>query len=99
MIIVDKYIFPVNYKFQAKLLGIIEYRYLLPIAIYLGILIAILYTFKVDFFLSFGICIALGLPPILLLSVGVNGQSAVPYFMSIIRFKLKKQQLYLYNIR
>lgn len=93
----DKYLFPANYKFQAKFLGIIEYKYLLPIALYIGILIAILYTFQVDFFLSFGICISLGLPPILLLSVGVNGQPAVPYFMSIIKFKLKKQKLYLYN--
>ncbi len=93
----EKYLFPINYKFQAKFLGIIEYRYLLPIAVYIGILIAILYSLNVDFFLSFGICIALGLPPILLLSVGVNGQPAVPYFMSIIKFKLKKQKLYLYN--
>ena len=95
----DKFFFPTNYKFQAKFLGIIEYRYLLPIAFYIGILIIILYSFQVDFFLSFGICIALGLPPILLLSIGVNGQPAVPYFMSIIKFKLKKQKLYLYNIR
>ena len=97
MIIIDKYLFPMNYKFQAKFLGIIEYKYLLPIAIYIGILIAVLYICKVDFFLSFGICIALGLPPVILLSVGVNGQPAVPYFMSIIKFSLKKQKLYLYN--
>ena len=93
----DKFFFPTNYKFQAKFLGIIEYKYLLPIAIYLGILIAILYTFKVDFFISFAVCITLGLPPILLLSIGVNGQPAVPYFMSIIKFNLKKQKLYLYK--
>ena len=93
----EKYLFPTNYKFQAKFLGIIEYQYLLPIIIYIGIIIALLYVFKVDFFLSFGICIALGLPPILLLSVGVNGQPAVPYFMSIIKFKFKKQKLFLYN--
>ena len=93
----DKFIFPVNYKFQAKFLGVIEYRYLLPIAIYMGVLIAILYIFQVDFFLSFGICISLGLPPILLISVGINGQPAIPYFMSIIKFKFKRQKLYLYK--
>ncbi len=93
----EKYLFPTNYKYQAKLLGIIEYKYILPIAIYIGIIIAFLYIFQVDFFLSFGICIALGLPPVLLLSVGVNGQPAVPYFMSIIKFNLKKQKLFLYN--
>lgn len=95
----EKYMFPSNYKFQAKFLGIIEYRYLLPIMIYLGILILILYSLQVDFIIGFAICISLGLPPILLLSIGVNGQPAVPYFMSIIKFTLKKQKLYLYNIK
>ena len=56
----QKYLFPLNYKYSTKFMGIIEYKILFPIAIYLGIIIL------------------LGLPPILILSVGVNGQPALP---------------------
>ena len=65
----QKYIFPMNYKYSAKFLGIINYSTLLPLAIYANIIGIILYVLKIDFFLSFGIFIILVLPPFLLLFI------------------------------
>ena len=95
----SSYLFPLNYKYSAKFLGIIEYKVLLPISIYIGIIIFILYMFKVDFFVSFGIVILFGLPPILLLSMNVNGQSPVSYFKAVIKYYRKPQKLYIYSIK
>ena len=90
------YFFPLNYKYDAKLLGIIEYKVLLPISVFIGFVIFILYSLKIDFFISFGIVIVLSLPPILLLSYGINGQPSIPYIISIIRFKAS-QKTYIYR--
>ncbi len=93
----DNYLFPLNYKYASKFLGIIEYKILLPISVYLGIIIFILYILKIDFFVSFGIVILLGLPPILILSINVNGQPPVSYFKAVIKFYRKSQKLYIYR--
>ena len=92
----DKYWFPSNYKYSTKFLGLIEYKVLVPIAIFMSILIGLLYYFKVDFFISFGIIIVLCLPPILILSIGVNGQPAIPYLKAIIKFS-RKNKIYIYK--
>jgi len=91
-----KYIFPMNYKYAPKLLGIFEYQILLPFAIYAGILLAILRIFQLDFFITFGIFIFLTIPPLLLFSIGINHQPATSYFLAIIRFS-KKSKLYLFK--
>ena len=87
----DKYLFPLNYKYSAKFLGIIEYKVLLPIAIFLGVITLILYSLRIDFFVSIGVIILLGLPPILILSVSIKGQAPLPYFKAIIKFYLKNK--------
>ncbi len=92
----DKYYFPLNYKFSAKLFGIIEYKILVPISIYVAIIIALLYALNVDFFIGFGIVILFALPPILILSIGVNGQPAIPYFIAIIKFHIS-QKVFIYK--
>ena len=92
----DKYKFPLNYKYQEKFLGIIEYRILLPIAIFVCFVIFVLYSFKVDFFVSFGIVIMISLPPVLILSMGINGQPAIPYIKAIIKFNRSKK-VYMYQ--
>ncbi len=95
----DYYLFPLNYKYSTRFLGIIEYKVLLPILIYLGVIVFFLYTFKIDFFISFGIVILFGLPPILLLSINVNGQPPISYFKAIINYYKKSQKLYIYNVK
>jgi len=90
------YFFPLNYKYSAKFLGIIEYNILLPICIFLAIIIFILHSLNVDFFISFGIIIILGLPPILLLSYGINGQPIISYIKAVIIFCIRKK-IYIYS--
>lgn len=92
----DRFLFPLNYNYQEKFMGIIEYKILLPIALIVSIVIFILYNLKIDFFISFGIVIMVGLPPLLILSTGINGQPAIPYIKSIIMFH-KKPKIYIYK--
>ena len=90
------FFFPLNYKYSEKFLGIIEYKILLPISIYLAIIIFILHLLNVDLFVGISVVIVLGLPPLLLLSYGVNGQPIIPYLKAVILFKLKKN-IYIYS--
>lgn len=92
----QKYIFPMNYKYSAKFLGFIDYKILLPFSIYACLLILILYLLKVDIFLSFGLLIIFVMPPFLLLSIGINNQSAISYILAVYKFN-KNSKLYLYK--
>ena len=92
----QKFIFPLNYKYSTKFLGIISYSILLPFSIYGALLITVFYIFKIDFFLSFGLFIILVLPPFLLLSVGINNQPALSYITAVYKF-YKNSKLYLYK--
>lgn len=91
-----KYLFPFNYRYSSKFLGMIDYQTLLPLAIYAAVLGFLLHLFAIDFFLAFGIWIVLVLPPLLLLSIGINRQPAIPYLLAIFRF-YQKNKLYLYK--
>ena len=92
----DKYLFPLNYKYNAKFLGLIEYKILLPIMCIAGSFGFMLYMLKVDFFISAGIIVFLTLPPILLLSTGIKGQPAIPYIMAILSFS-RRTKIYVYG--
>ena len=92
----NKYYFPLNYKYSAKFLGIIEYKILLPISIGVAFFIFIFYMLKVDFFVGAGIIVVLTLPTILFLSTGINGQPAIPYLKAILKFS-KSKKLYIYK--
>lgn len=91
-----KYIFPMNYTYSTKFLGILDYKTLLPLSIYAGILIFLLRLLQLDFFISFGIFIFLTLPPLLLFSLGINNQPAISYFRAIYYFS-KNSKLYLFK--
>ena len=92
----QKFIFPLNYKYSEKFLGIISYSILLPISIYASIIGIILYLMKVDFFIAFGIFIIFVLPPAMLLAIGINNQPAVSYIIAVYKFH-KNSRLYLYK--
>lgn len=91
-----KYIFPMNYTYSSKFLGILDYKTLLSLSIYAGILIFLLHLLNFDFFVSFGIFIFLTLPPLLLLSLGINNQPAISYFKAIYNFS-KNSKFYLFK--
>lgn len=93
----QKYIFPMNYKFSAKFLGFIDYSVLLPFSIYAAVIVGLLYFLSLDFFISFSIFIILVIPPFLLLSTGINNQPAIPYVIAIYKF-YKNSKLYLYKM-
>ena len=67
-----KFFFPLNYDYSSKLLGIIEYKLLTPLIIYGVLLIIILKTLRLDFFLKIGIFI--------LLFLGRNNKINIPIF-------------------
>lgn len=92
----DKFLFPLNYKYSAKFLGIIEYKTLLPIASVAVFVAFILYMLKLDFFISVGLIVFITLPPILLLSTGIKGQPAIPYFKAVISFS-RHNKIYIYG--
>jgi hypothetical protein len=92
----SKYLFPLNYKYKPKLLGIIDYSYLVPILIFVSIIGIILYINQVDFFISFGIVIIITLPPLLLLSTGINGQPAIPFLVALLKFHYSTK-IYIYK--
>ena len=91
-----KYIFPMNYTYSSKFLGILDYKTLVPLSIYASVLIFLLHILKIDFFIAFGIFIFLTLPPLLLLSIGINNQPAISYFKAIYYFS-KNSKLYLFK--
>lgn len=90
-----KYLFPTNYKYANKFLGIIEYRTLLPLCIYGILIFFILYLIKLNFFISFGIFIVLFVPPMILFGVGINNEPFLPFLICIHKFK-KNSKVYLY---
>ena len=90
------YIFPMNYKYSTKFLGIIDYSTLLPLSIYAALIIGLLYILKVDLFLAFGMFIMLVLPPLLILSIGIHNQPALSYIIAVYKF-YKNSKLYLYK--
>lgn len=92
----NKFIFPSNYKYSNKFLGIIEYKFLLPLSIYASIIFFILYISKINFFWAFGIFIVLVIPPAILISVGVQGESVIPFLICVYKFK-RNSRIYLYN--
>lgn len=91
-----KYIFPINYRYANKFLGIIEYRVLLPLSIYGFVIFGILYLIKLDFFLSLGIFIFLFVPPTILLGVGIRNEPFLPFLLSVYQFH-KNAKIYLYQ--
>lgn len=91
-----KFIFPTNYKYANKFLGIIEYRVLLPLSIYASIIFGLLYLSGIEFFWGTGIFIVLVMPFVILFGVGIQGERVVPFLLNIYNFK-KKSRVYLYN--
>jgi len=92
----NKYFFPLNYKYSTKFLGIIEYKLLVPISLFIAFLIFIFYMVKIDFFVGTGIIVFFTLPAILLLSSGINGQPAIPYLKAVLKYS-KSKKLYIYK--
>ena len=92
------FIIPKNYKFYAKLFGLIDYQTALLDSIWAGILYLIVnlifssFTIKIYFF------IGLFIPFFLFSIVGINQENMISVFIYIIKF-YKNQKIYLYKKR
>lgn len=91
-----KFIFPQNYDFRNKLLGIIDYSTVIANIIwdiFIFIIINVLFTsINLKIFFCIFLCF-----PILLLSIsGFNGENFLYVFSYMFNFAFK-QKLYLYN--
>ena len=83
-----KYFFPLNYNYSNKLLGIIEYKLLIPLCIFGIFIIGILSLFKLSFFTKFGIFITFFLPTALILNASFNHEPAYLFLYSVVKHKL-----------
>lgn len=91
-----KFIFPQNYNFNIKLLGIIDYSVAIADLIW-GVLVffivnILIRSLSIKFFLS----IILVFPVVIFSIAGVDGENLL-YFLSYILKYIFKQKLYLYE--
>ena len=91
-----KFFFPLNYDYSSKLLGIIEYKLLTPLAIYGILLFFILKNIDLDFFIKIGIFFLFFLPVLLMLNSRVNSEPFYSFLFAIIKHFFKRKT-YLYK--
>ena len=90
------FVFPKNYNFKPKLLGIIDYSTAILDSIIGFILFIILSMFSISTSIKVCIFISLLLPIILISIVGVGHESFISVFIYMFKF-IKNQNVYLYN--
>lgn len=87
-----KYIFPINYDYSWKWLGIIEYRLLLPIGILGAIIFGIISLFSLPFLQKLGIFITIFIPLILFINTSFNHEPSYIFLYSVILHKLTSKK-------
>ena len=93
-----QYIFPANYNRKEKLLGMIEYKTLIVIGGWGGILLYLLKLFSWNWVIKLYIFLLLfGVPAIFLL-IGFNGENMLDIMMYIIKY-LIAPKAYVYQKR
>ncbi len=95
-VIMSKFIFPLNYKYSEKLLGIVEYKVLLPLCTYGGLLVLILHNLNLTFFISSSIFIILFFPIFLLSINNINGEPTYSFIFAFACFYLNSK-VYLFK--
>ena len=89
------YFFPLNYNYSGKLLGIIDGKLLLPLALYGIFLFAILKLTVIEIFIKVIIFIFLFLPIALLLNSQINSEPFYSFIFSVIKhFLLSKKYIF-----
>ena len=87
-----KYIFPINYDYSWKWLGIIEYRLLLPIGILGAIIFGIISLFSLSFLQKLGIFITIFIPLMLFINTSSNHEPSYSFLYSVILHKLTSKK-------
>ena len=91
-----KFIFPQNYNFNAKLLGIIDYTSALIDLLWAGIIFLLLNIFFKSLQIKIFIFIILVLPIIIISIVGINGENMLNVIVYFLKFILKPK-IYIYD--
>lgn len=91
-----KFIFPQNYNFNAKLLGIIDYTSALIDLLWAGIIFLLLNIFFKSLQIKIFIFIILVLPIIIISIVGINGENMLNVIVYFFKFILKPK-IYVYD--
>ena len=91
-----KFIFPKNYKYNAKILGFIDYITAVFDLILGLILFGIINIFCNDIATKVYIFIILFIPVILFSIIGTGGENIIQYIVCIYKF-IKKRSIYFYK--
>ena len=92
--IIIKFIFPQNYDFKTKLLGIIDYQTAILNAIWIGIVLLLLNTFFNNINIKIFLFIIFTFPVILLSIIGINGENIFYVISYMSKFILKEKLLF-----
>ena len=91
-----KFIFPQNYNFNNKILGVIDYSTAIFNIIWIVLIFIIFNLILNNLILKIFFCIIFCFPILILSIAGFNGENIIYVFSYLIRF-IFKQKLFLYN--
>lgn len=94
--IVIKFIFPQNYDFKNKILGVIDYSTAFVNLLWYGIVFIFLHIFFTDLSLKIFIFVVLCFPLLLFSFAGFHGENIISVFSYLFRF-LVRPKLFLYK--
>lgn len=80
-----------NFNRKIKWLGIIDYKSLVIVIVYIFFIINIIRVFNVNFEIAIYILIISVLPIIILFTVDVNNETSIDMLITILRFKKSKK--------
>ena len=91
-----KFIFPQNYNFKNKILGIIDYTTLIFNIIWIALIVFLLNIIFNNLNIKIFFTIIFSFPIIILSLIGFNGENILYVFSYMFKY-IFKQKLYLYN--
>ena len=91
-----KFIFPQNYNFKTKMLGMIDYSTAILIVVWSIIIIFTTNILFKSLNIKIFLCVSLIFPVIIISIVGINGENIIYVSNYIIKY-IFKQKVYLYN--
>lgn len=89
-----KFIFPQNYKFTTKLLGLIDYQTALLNAIWGGLVFLIINFIWKNLNIKIFLFIILEFPVLIFSIVGINGESIINAIIYMLKFIIKPKLLF-----
>lgn len=92
----QKFFFPLNYDYSNKLLGIIDYKLLIPLIVFGGFIIITLHNFELTFFIKTTIFISVFLPISLILNSQVYNEPFYLFIFAVFKHILNGK-IYLYK--